>query len=98
MLGEAIRNFYKTEPLQTDLANAVANKVFAKPKEASPVFDKWLYAFAAILFAGGMIYCVSIFRQFSLSLILLAMIPAACYIGLSVKEHLLISKKFISFQ
>jgi hypothetical protein len=97
-LGEAIKNFYETEPLQTDLANAVASKVFEKRKESSPVFDKWLYAFAAILFAAGMIYCVRIASQFSLSFILLLLIPAACYIVLAVKEHWLISKKLLSFQ
>ncbi|MEP7371835.1 MAG: hypothetical protein ABI675_00515 [Chitinophagaceae bacterium] len=97
-LGEAIKNFYETKPLQSDLAKSVANKVFGRRKEAAPVFDRWLYAFAAILFAAGMIYCFSIVRQFSLSLISLVLIPAACYIGLSVKEHWLISKKLLSFQ
>ena len=97
-LGEAIKNFYETEPLQTDLSKAVANKVFTKRKESTLVFDKWLYTFAAILFAAGMIYCVRVASQFSLSFILLLLIPAACYIGLAVKEHWLISKKFLSFQ
>ena len=97
-LGEAIQNFYKTEPLKIDLANATADKIFVKTKDASPVFDKWLYTFAAILFAIGMIYCFSIFSRFSLQLILLTLVPAACYFGLSVKEHLLISKRLISFE
>ncbi len=92
-LDEAIKKFYNSEPLKIDLATTVANKVFVKRNEDSIEWDKWLYVFVAVLIAGALIYSVSFFKDFSLSLFLLIVIPMVSYFGLSAKEFLLMSKK-----
>ncbi len=85
-LEEAIKNFYKSEPLKIDLANTVANKVFAKPKEVSVVSDKWLYIFVAILIVCGLIYIFSFLKEFSQPYVLLIFIPLIGYFGLSLRS------------
>jgi hypothetical protein len=97
-LDEAIKNFYKSEPLKIDLANTVANKAFIKRNEVSVVWDKWLYVFAAAIILGALIYSFNFLKDFSLSLLLLIVIPMVSYFGLSAKEFLLMSKKLPSFE
>ena len=95
-LDEAIRNFYKIEPLKIDLAKTVASKIYAIPKNSSATLDKWLYVFVAALTVSGLIFSFSHFRDYSLPTTLLVLIPVAGYFGLSAKEYSLMSKHFLS--
>lgn len=92
-LEEAIKKFYTIEPLKTDLAKTVADKVFAKRKKVDFAFDNRLYIFITILIAAGIIYSFSFLKQFSLLIVLLAIISIIIYCSLSFKEYWLISKR-----
>lgn len=96
-LGDAVKNFHKTEPLKIDLAATVADKVLANRKEPSFVLDKVLYVFSMLLIAGALVYVFSFYKYFSSLSTLLVIIPIGGYIGLSVKEYLTLSRKLISF-
>lgn len=95
-LGEAIKQFHKTEPLKIDLANTVANKVFVKAKMPSVILENWLYVFVAVIVVGGLIYSFSLFSNDLLPLYFLFLIPVACYFGFSVKEYWVMSKRLLS--
>lgn len=95
-LGEAIRDFHKTEPLKIDLAKTVASKIYSKPQKSSVALDSWLYVFVAILTVCGLIFCLSLITNYSLPAVLLVLIPVACYFGLSAKEYSLLSKRLLS--
>ena len=95
-LDEAIRTFYKTEPLKIDLAKNVASKIYVKPKKVSVKLDNWLYVFVVVLAVGGLIFSFSLFTNYSLPTVFLVLIPVACFFGLSAKEYLLMSKRFLS--
>jgi len=95
-LYEAIKEFQKTEPLKMDLATTVADKIFVKHKTKMVVLDKWFYAFVAALVIIGLIYSFSLVNSSTLLSILVLLIPIIFYLGLSVKEYKLMSKRILS--
>jgi len=95
-LYKAIKEFQKTEPLKMDLATTVADKIFVKRKIKMVVLDKWIYAFVAALVVIGLIYSFSLVNPSSLLSMLVLLIPIIFYIGLSIKEYKLLSKRFLS--
>lgn len=95
-LDEAIRSFYKTEPLKIDLPTTVANKVTLSPNKITVLLDSLLYGFVAVLACAGLIYSFSLFSHYSFPALYLVAIPVACYFGLSVKEYSLMSKRILS--
>ena len=95
-LDEAIRNFYKIEPLKIDLAKTVTSKVYVIPKKISSALDNWLYVFVAVLTVCGLIFSFTLFANYSLPTMFLVLIPVACYFGLSAKEYSLLSKQLLS--
>src|SRR4051812_44922447 len=94
-LEEAVKSFYKTEPLKTDLAARVADTIFSKGKKSSPVFETWLYAFAVILTIAGIIYGLNYLIQVSVLSGLLIIISIAVYLTLSFKEYSVTAKKLL---
>lgn len=94
-LEEVIKNFYITEPLESDLATTVADKIFAKRNKAFPALDNWLYIFIGVLFAAGIIYGFGFLKQLSFFSGLIMLIPVAMYFGLSFKEYSLIHKRLL---
>lgn len=97
-LDEAIKNFYKAEPLKIDLSKTVANKVFAKKKETSFVFDKVLFFIGCLIAVGAVIYCFSLFGKLSMPFVMLSLILIVCFFVLSLKEYSVLSKKVLNFQ
>lgn len=86
-LDEAIKLFYKTEPLMVDLSSAVSNKVFAEQR--SSVSYKDIAAYLAIGFIGLVVLFLSLNYLVSLQLpleLLLLIIPVLFYFWLSAKE------------
>ena len=92
-LDEAVKELYKTEPLRQDLASTVANKVFAKQKTASSVLDKILVVTLFFVITASLVYGFSLLGGITLTAVLIFVITIAGFIGLSVKEHLIMLKR-----
>lgn len=97
-LSEAVQKFYKTEPLKSDLAKTVTDRVFVKEKKVSFVFDRVLYFIGCFIAVGAVIYCLSLFGKLSISFLLLFLIIVVSFFSLSVKEYSVMSKKVRNFQ
>ena len=92
-LGEAVKEFYQTEPLQRDLATTVANKIFPEKPVDSFVLDKILLIMLCFILVASFIYVYGFLTQVSLGIILLFLIAIAGLISLSIKEHLILLKR-----
>ena len=86
-LDEAIKELYRIEPLQHDLAATVANKIFAEQKKESAVSDKILLATLCLLIAVSLVYVFSLFAEISATAVLLLVVAVTGFTGLSVKEY-----------
>jgi hypothetical protein len=98
LIHEAIKMYYKTEPLSIDLANTVADKVFAEHKIETNLLDKSIFTSLAVLIVAGLVCSFYFVKQFSILYIFLIFIPICCFIGLSVKEYAVMSKKMLSLK
>lgn len=97
-LDEAIKKFFKEEPLKIDLAKAVANSVFAKEKKKSTVFDKMLYLAICLIAFVTVVYCCSLLSKLSIPGIILFLIIIVSFFGFSFKEYTILSKKILKFK
>ena len=95
-LDEAIKNFYKTDALKTDLAKSVSESVFVKPSAVRSSLDKWLFVFVAILISVGLMYSFSLLRQVSFPALCLILFSVVSFVGLARKEYNLFSKRLLS--
>jgi len=86
-LGDAVKNFHKTEPLKIDLASTVADKVFTGRKSTSFKWDRVLFVFAVLLIGGGLVYTFSFYQYLSLQTAFLVFVSIGIFICLSVKEY-----------
>lgn len=84
-LSEAIKQNYRTEPLNIHLPTTVADRVFGK--KISSVADTWLYVFAAVCGLAILVICVLSLAQwlFSPGMIGVGLLMAA-FLGLTYKE------------
>ncbi len=92
-LREAVKELYKTEPLQRDLAATVANKIFPEKPPESFVLDKILLITLGFILAASFIYVYGFLIQISSVIILLFLAATGGLIGLSIKEHLILLKR-----
>ncbi len=95
-IQEAIKIYYKTEPLRIDLASTVADKVFVKNKTETNLLDKCLFASIAVLIVVGLACSFYFVKQDSRWYIFVIIISICGFTGLSVKEYAVISKKILS--
>lgn len=92
-LDEAIKEFYKIEPLQQDLATTVANKIFAEQKKESTVLDKTLLITLGFAVVVSLIYVLSLLSEISFATALMFVVAIVGFIGLSVKEHFVLLRR-----
>lgn len=92
-LGEAIRRFHGTPPLNIDLATIVAGKIFRQQRIKTFVPDKWLYASIAVLVLAGIVLSVGRLSLPSLPAIMLIVLLAAAFALLSAKEYSAMAKR-----
>jgi hypothetical protein len=95
-LDKAIKELYKIEPLQQDLAATVANKIFAEHKKESAVLDRILLSALCLVIAISLIYGFSLLAEISPAALLLFVIMIAGFIGLSAKEYSVLSQRIQS--
>ena len=95
LIEEAIKNFYKTEPLKNDLATTVVNRVFAKKEKPSMEFDYWAYFILSLIIVGSIGYYFSLLTKLSLSPILMLLMATGGVAWLSFKEFTILSKKLL---
>ena len=95
-LDEAIKNFYTTAPLKTNLAKTIPERVFMKPEEVRSPMDKWLYVFAVILVFIGLMYSFSFFQHISMPAFFLILFSIVSFAGLARKEYSLFSRRLLS--
>jgi hypothetical protein len=96
-LDEAIKKFYKAEPLKIDLAKTVASKVFVNEKKVSFNFDKVLYFVGCLTAVAVVICCFILFGKLSVSVVMPFIIIGVSFFGLSAKEYSVFSKKVLNF-
>lgn len=84
-LSEAIKQHYRTAPLNIHLPENVANRVFGK--KTSPAADAWLYVLAAACGLAILVICVLALAKwlFSPGMIWVGLLLAA-FLGLTYKE------------
>jgi len=92
-LGEAIKSFYRVEPLKNDLEAAIARRLADVQEQEALITDKALYLFIGLIAAGSTIYCVAISSSFSISQVLLVLGILVSLICVSVVELLMFSKR-----
>ena len=92
-LEEAIKHFYRGEPLKKNLANSVTNKLFEEQNNSSIYFDNWFYLSIGLIIVSLLVYFISILNLLSISSVLMMVIFSATLIGLSIKEFSVFSKK-----
>lgn len=90
-LDEAIKELYKIEPLQQDLAATVANKIFSE--QESTVLDKILLIALGFAVIVSLIYVFRLLSEVSLTTVLLFVITILGFIGLTIKEHFVLLRK-----
>lgn len=89
-LEEAIKNNYRTAPLRINLPAVVAETVFEERKRAA--FDRQIHLLAGGIHIVVMAFCIGYLYKISAPpVLLLLIIPAACYFWLSFKEYMLSS-------
>ena len=92
-LEEAIKHFYRGEPLKKNLANSVTNKLFEEQNNSSVFFDNWFYFSIGLIIISLLVYFISILNSLSVPSVLMMMILSVMLIGLSIKEFSVFSKK-----
>jgi hypothetical protein len=94
MVWSFAKNDLKIEPLRINLANTVANKVFAA-KESYPVFEKVMYGIFICLGIVCLYLCFNYLFSHSIPTpFILLTIPFCLYLLLTYKEIRIVNKKF----
>jgi hypothetical protein len=93
-LGEALREFYRVEPLPDDFAEALAERVFAKPAAASTFLD-WILLFAlCAAVVGSTVYVITLLGS-NFAATLVAAVVIAGLTALSVTEGRLLRGRIL---
>lgn len=84
-LSEAIKQYYRTEPLKINLPVVVANRIFKKGSSAAS--DHWLYYLVLLCCLAMMTMCVwALAPYFSSPLLIGVVVSFTLFLGLAYKE------------